>query len=98
MDIVRRELIYIWYYFSGQFEQLFGYWMIGMRIGSLISVFAKDTLHGAVKKLQADKAGVLGIVPAGILGQPLPCVCMGRFRWRLVFVNLGSNATFWRRS
>ena len=75
MDIVRRESIYIWYYFSGQFEQLFGYWMIGMRIGSLISVFAKDTLHGAVKKLQADKAGVLGIVPAGILGAASP-LCM----------------------
>ena len=89
MDIVRRELIYIWYYFSGQFEQLFGYWMIGMRIGSLIPVFAKDTLHGAVKKLQADKAGVLGIVPAGILGAASPLCMYGTIPLAASFSKLG---------
>ena len=40
--IMKRELIYIWYYFEVQLSQIFWYWVIGMAVGSLISVFAKD--------------------------------------------------------
>ena len=29
-DILRREVIYLWYYFSLQLEQIFGYWVLGM--------------------------------------------------------------------
>lgn len=25
-DMVRREVVYLWYYFSIQFEQIFRYW------------------------------------------------------------------------
>lgn len=41
MDILRRELIYIWYYFSVQLEQIFQWWVLGMVLGSAISVFGK---------------------------------------------------------
>ena len=37
MGILRREFIYIWYYFSVQFEQIFGYWVLGMLIGSMLA-------------------------------------------------------------
>ena len=37
--------VYFWYYFSVQFEQIFGYWVMGMVIGSLVSVFLKDHIH-----------------------------------------------------
>ena len=44
--MLQREFIYLWYYFSVQLEQIFGYWVLGMLIGSAVSVFAKDhTLH-----------------------------------------------------
>ena len=36
-DVLRREAIYFWYYFSVQFEQIFGYWILGMLIGSFVS-------------------------------------------------------------
>ena len=44
--VLRREIIYIWYYFETQFRQIFWYWVLGMLIGSFISVFAKDRIHG----------------------------------------------------
>lgn len=75
MDILRREFIYIWYYFSVQFEQIFGYWVLGMLIGSAVSVFAKDTIHSAFRSLQGKRLGVFGIVVASALGIASP-LCM----------------------
>ncbi|MBR2265036.1 MAG: permease, partial [Firmicutes bacterium] len=73
--ILRREFIYIWYYFDIQFRQIFWYWVIGMVIGSFISVFAKDRIHGLFAGIQKKKWGVVGIVPACLLGIASP-LCM----------------------
>ncbi|MBQ3796387.1 MAG: permease [Butyrivibrio sp.] len=75
MELIQREFIYMWYYFEIQLRQIFWYWIIGMAIGSLISVFAKDKIHGAFAKLQGKKLGLLGIIPACILGILSP-LCM----------------------
>ena len=75
MALIQREFIYIWYYFEIQLRQIFWYWIIGMAIGSLISVFAKDKIHGALAELQGKKLGLLGIIPACILGILSP-LCM----------------------
>ncbi len=42
--VLKREIIYIWYYFEIQFRQIFRYWIFGMLIGSFISVIAKDKM------------------------------------------------------
>ena len=34
VHILRRESVYIWYYFDLQLRQIFGYWVLGMMIGS----------------------------------------------------------------
>ena len=73
--LLRREFIYIWYYFEIQFLQIFWYWVIGMAIGSLVSVFAKDRIHGLFSGMQKKKWGVLGIIPACLLGIASP-LCM----------------------
>lgn len=75
MEILRREFIYIWYYFTVQLEQIFGWWVLGMVIGSGVSVFAKDYIHRAFRSLQGKKLGVLGIVAASALGIASP-LCM----------------------
>ena len=49
--ILHRELVYIWYYFELQLRQIFSYWILGMAIGSLISVFAKDRIHGTFARM-----------------------------------------------
>ena len=75
LEILRREFVYIWYYFDLQFRQIFWYWVIGMVIGSLISVFAKDKIHSIFAGLKDKKLGLLGIIPACLLGIASP-LCM----------------------
>lgn len=75
MGIVRREFIYLWYYFSVQLEQIFGYWILGMVLGSVISVFAKDKIHSTFSGISEKKLGVLGLIPASLLGIASP-LCM----------------------
>ena len=65
--VSRREFIYIWYYFEIQFRQICRYWMIGILIGSCISVFLKDRIHGLFRQMSGSKFGVLGLVPASFL-------------------------------
>ena len=72
MNILRREFIYIWYYFSVQLEQILGYWVLGMVLGSAISVFGKKKIHAAFSRLGESRLGVLGLIPASILGIASP--------------------------
>lgn len=66
--ILRRELIYLWYYFSVQLEQIFPYWVLGMVLGSVISVFAKDSIHKLFHSIQGKRLGAMGVIPASALG------------------------------
>lgn len=75
IDILRREFIYLWYYFSVQLEQIFPYWVMGMVIGSVISVFGKEKIHILFSSLQNRKLGILGLIPASLLGLASP-LCM----------------------
>jgi len=75
MDVLKREFIYIWFYFDVQFRQIFPYWVIGMVIGSLVSVFAKQRIHNLFEGMKNKPLGVFGIIPACILGILSP-LCM----------------------
>ena len=75
LDILRREGVYLWYYFSLQLEQIFGYWVLGMVLGSAISVFAKEHIHGLFRSMRGKRLGVLGIFAASTLGIASP-LCM----------------------
>jgi uncharacterized membrane protein YraQ (UPF0718 family) len=74
-ETVRRELIYLWYYFSVQFEQIVWYWVLGMALGSLVSVFGKEKIHSLFVKMRNMKMGAFGVVPASLLGIASP-LCM----------------------
>lgn len=65
----------MWYYFLLQLRQIAGYWILGMVVGSLVSVFAKDTIHGAFDRIRDKKWGLWGVVPASLLGIASP-LCM----------------------
>ena len=78
MDILRREIIYIWYYFSIQLEQVFFYWVLGMVIGSAISVFGKGKIHSAFQALGKKKLGALGLILPVCLESRPRCVCTGQ--------------------
>jgi len=74
-DILRREAIYLWYYFDIQLRQIFWYWVLGMVIGSLVAVFLKDRVHDTFRSLGDKRLGALGIVTASALGIASP-LCM----------------------
>jgi len=75
VEILRRELIYLWMYFSIQLQQIVGYWILGMVLGSLISVFGKEKIHSLFTAIQGKKLGALGVIPASMIGIVSP-LCM----------------------
>ena len=75
LEIVKREGTYLWFYFSVQLEQLLPYWVVGMMLGSAVSVFLKDRIHDTFRSLGEKKLGALGIVAASVLGIASP-LCM----------------------
>lgn len=68
LEALQGELIYIWYYFDIQLRQIFVYWVLGMVIGSLVSVFAKDKIHQLFASMQGTGIGTVGIFLASALG------------------------------
>ena len=75
LDMLHREFVYLWYYFTIQFTQIFPYWILGMALGSAVSVFCKDRIHGAFRALGEKRLGLLGIPIASALGIVSP-LCM----------------------
>ncbi|MDE6529743.1 MAG: permease [Lachnospiraceae bacterium] len=75
IEIAKREAIYFWYYFSIQFEQIFWYWILGMVLGSVVSVFFKDYIHNIFRSMGEKKLGIVGIFAASALGIASP-LCM----------------------
>jgi uncharacterized membrane protein YraQ (UPF0718 family) len=75
LDILQREFVYLRFFFTIQFEQIFWYWLLGMAIGSVISVFGKERINQIFAGLSNKRLGLFGIIPACILGIASP-LCM----------------------
>ena len=75
LEQLRREWVYVWYYFTLQLRQIAPYYALGIVLGSVISVFVKDRIHGLFRTLGGKRLGALGVVPASILGIASP-LCM----------------------
>ena len=75
LEIIQRELIYFWYYFTLQLSQIFWYWVLGMIIGSVVSVFFKDKIHALMRNMKGDGSSLAGIIFASFLGILSP-LCM----------------------
>lgn len=75
LNIIQREFVYLWYYFDLQLKQIFQYWILGIVIGSFVSVFLKDKIHYTFLKLSHIKMNYIGIVIASLLGILSP-LCM----------------------
>ena len=75
VEVLQREAIYLTYYFSVQLEQIFWYWVIGIVIGSVVSVFAKERINRLFGSMRSKRWGILGVIPASLLGIASP-LCM----------------------
>lgn len=75
LDTLRREWVYLWYYLTVQIEQIVPYYLVGILVGSVISVFGKGKIHAAFSRMGRRKLGALGLIPASVLGIASP-LCM----------------------
>lgn len=75
MQVLKREFIYLWFYTDVLVWQIVPYWVAGIVIGSVISVFGKDRIHKLFMFIQNKKLGAFGVVPASLLGIASP-LCM----------------------
>ena len=75
LEVLQREFVYLRYYFVLQLSQIAPYYLLGIVLGSVISVFVKNRIHGLFRALGNKKLGVLGVIPASILGIASP-LCM----------------------
>ena len=75
LDTLRREWVYLWYYLTVEVEQIVPYYLVGILIGSVISVFGKGKIHAAFSRMGRRKLGALGLIPASALGIASP-LCM----------------------
>ena len=73
--ILKREAIYLWYYFSVQLEQILPYYLVGIVLGSVIAVLGKGKIHAAFSRMGRRKLGWLGLIPSSLLGILSP-LCM----------------------
>ena len=75
LSVLRREAVYLWYYFDLQLRQIFLYWVLGIALGSCVSVFLKERIHGLLRRMSGSRFGILGLIPASLLGIASP-LCM----------------------
>lgn len=74
-ESLQREAIYFWYYLDIQVRRIFWYWLLGMVIGSAVSVFAKDSIHQLCDRMGRRLSGPFGWMAASALGIASP-LCM----------------------
>ncbi len=73
--MLEREFIYIWYYLTVLLEQIAPYWILGIVVGSFVSVFGKLKINNLLGEVSQLKMGILGVIPASLLGIASP-LCM----------------------
>ena len=77
METLQREFTYVWYYFDVQLRQIAVYWVVGVLVGSLISVFLKDRIHGLLRNMGGSRFNAFGLFPAALLGIASPLCFYG---------------------
>lgn len=86
---LKREFIYLEYYFEIQLFQILPYWIMGMFLGSIISIFGKAKIHDTFASMGGKKWGILGVVPASILGILSPLCMYGTIPMAAAFSKKG---------
>ncbi len=94
LDVLRREAVYIWYYFDVQLRQVFWYWVLGILLGSAISVFAKRWIHAAAEFFGRNVPGFVGLVLASALGIASPLCMYGTIPICAAFSKKGAKDGF----
>ena len=71
------------------FRIIAGYWILGMVLGSLISVFGKNKLYSTFASMADRELGLFGIVPATLIGIASPLCMYGTIPITAAFAKKG---------
>lgn len=93
--LIKREFVYISYYFMVQLRQIAFYWILGMMVGSLVSVLQK-TPSITVLKESGTKMGSIRRNPGKHLGIASPLCMYGTIPIAASFPDMGCATTGWR--
>ena len=74
-ETLHREFVYLWYYTDVQLHQIGKYYLLGILVGSFVSVFLKKYIRAGMDKLNGKRLSWTGIIPAAMLGIVSP-LCM----------------------
>ena len=96
IDVLHREAVYLWYYFSVQLEQILKYWVLGMVLGSLVSVFLKERIHGVFRSMGRSGWKFSVLPPPAPWGLLPPFVCMGPSPLPHLFPKVASGMSGWQ--
>ncbi len=93
-EIMRRELIYIWYYFDVQLRQIFWYWVLGILLSALFQRYVPQDLM--TNLFGGNEA--FGVLMAATIGVPLYACGGGTIpllqSWLLDGMSMGSAGAF----
>ncbi|WP_462415105.1 permease [Cloacibacillus evryensis] len=73
--MIEYEFAYFSHCFITLFKDIAPFWGLGILMGSSISVFAKERIHGLLGAMRGARLGAAGVVPASLLGIASP-LCM----------------------
>jgi uncharacterized protein len=85
----QSDFIYIWYYLTILIEQIFPYWIIGVIIGSIVSVFGKSQINNLLGKIMGNRVGFPELLLASLLGIVSPMCMYGTIPIVASFANKG---------
>ena len=74
-EILGRGFSIFLFNFSTMFSLIAIYWLFGMLLGSLVSVFGKNKLHSFLAAMRDKELGLFGLIPASLVGIASP-ICM----------------------
>lgn len=75
IDALVREISSLGPYFVWQLREIAPYWLLGIVLGSVVSVFGKDKIHLVFAGMRGRRLGIMGIAIASLLGIASP-LCM----------------------
>ena len=89
IEIFRGELSYFLFNFSRLFSLIASFWVFGMVLGSLVSVFGKNRLHSTFAAMGDKELGLFGLIPASLIGIASPLCLYGTIPISAAFAKKG---------
>lgn len=94
LEIVQREAVYLWFYLDLQIREIFWFWVLGIVLGSCVSVFFKNSIHLWAERIAGKVPGLLSIIAASALGIASPLCMYGTIPICAAFARKGVKEDF----